>query len=532
MFWADRVQGDIKKSRKASIASDKTLIIRDEKTASGRVHVGSMRGVAIHGVISEILSEQGIQNTFLYEINDFDPMDGLPLYLDEKEYREYMGKPLYTIPSPDGKAKNFAEYFASEYIDVIEQTGFYPEYYRASELYTSGKMNEAITLALLNAETIRTIYKKVSGSVRPPDWYPLSVVCESCGKIGTTKTISFDGEEVEYECRSDQVEWARGCTHSGKISPFDGNAKLPWKVEWAAKFSVLGVDIEGAGKDHSTKGGAREIADTIAKEVYAIRPPFDIPYEFFLVGGRKMSSSKGSGSSAREIADLIPTEIFRLALLGKDPKRTVEFMPEGDTVPLLFDWYDRIAEKYFSGVTDDDARLFQFIHEPEERKEEHGSLQKRFLPRFAQIAFLSQLPHIDLEREVENMKGEALTEEDTHEIHHRARYAAQWLKEVAPEDYRFELQEEVPERALSFTAEQKNALRKVLEYIQNVKTLDGQELHTKLHDIRKEVDIEPKEFFSALYVSLLDKESGPKAGWFLSVLDKDFLEKRLGEVSV
>ncbi len=87
---------------------------------------------------------------------------------------------------------------------------------------------------------------------------------------------------MEYAC-GDFVKWAKGCGKGGAVSPFDGNAKLLWKVEWAAKFFVLGVDIEGAGKDHSTKGGAREIADRIAREVYKIEPPVNIPYEFFHV---------------------------------------------------------------------------------------------------------------------------------------------------------------------------------------------------------------------------------------------------------
>jgi len=41
---------------------------------------------------------------------------------------------------------------------------------------------------------------------------------------------------------------------------------------------------------------------------------------------------------------------------------------------------------------------------------------------------------------------------------------------------------------------------------------------------------DPKDLFSAIYLSFLGKESGPKAGWFLSVLDRKFLEKRLEEV--
>ena len=165
MFWGDAIVDKIEKNLKDRIESGKPLIIRDEKTASGRIHIGSMRGVAVHGTISEILTQRGIKNKFLYEINDFDPMDGLPVYLDEKEYGKYMGQPLYTIPSPDGKAKNFAEYFAAEFMEVIEKSGFTPEYYRASELYKSGKMNDAIATTLSHAQEIREIYKKIKKHV-------------------------------------------------------------------------------------------------------------------------------------------------------------------------------------------------------------------------------------------------------------------------------------------------------------------------------------------------------------------------------
>jgi lysyl-tRNA synthetase class I len=38
-------------------------------------------------------------------------MDGLPVYLDQEKFKPFMGKPLCNVPSPDGVAKNYAEYF-------------------------------------------------------------------------------------------------------------------------------------------------------------------------------------------------------------------------------------------------------------------------------------------------------------------------------------------------------------------------------------------------------------------------------------
>ncbi|HRY82943.1 MAG TPA: lysine--tRNA ligase [Candidatus Moranbacteria bacterium] len=526
MFWADKLIEQIKIERKEKIESGKPLIVRDEKTASGRVHIGSLRGVAIHGIVSEILNEQGIKNEYLYEINDFDPMDGLPVYLDKEKFEPHMGKPLCNVPSPDKKAKNYAEYFGEEFIRVIEEAEFRPKFYRSSELYKTGKYNEVIKLAIENAEKIRDIYKKISGSEKEEKWLPVQMICEKCGKVSTTRAYSFDGEKVKYECVEDAVKWTKGCGYSGENSPYDGNAKLPWKVEWAAKFRVVGVDIEGAGKDHSTRGGSREIADEICRKIFMHNPPFNIPYEFFQVGGKKMSSSKGAGSSSREIADLLPPELLRLLLLGKDAKKVIDFIPDGDTIPILYDTYDKMAGSYFGKEENDDTRIFKLIHANWEEK-----MKQRFLPRFSQIAFLVQMPHMDIYSEVEKIKGSSLTKEDKEEVDYRSKYARSWLLKYAPEDYKYELKEnEIPKSAKNFTEKQKEGLRKILEYVKSQKSLDGQELHSKIHEIKQEMEVEPKELFSAIYLSFLGKDRGPKVGWFLSVLDKKFLEKRLEEV--
>ncbi len=527
MYWADRKVDEIEKGLKDSLASGKEVVIRDEKTASGRVHVGSMRGVAIHAILERIMQERGHNAKFYYEINDTDPMDGLPSYLDAAEWEQHMGKQLKSIPSPDGKAANFAEYFGQEFIDVIEVSGFHPVFYRASELYDSGRMNDVITIALQNPDKIRSIYKEVSGSIKDADWLPVNVVCEQCGKIGTTKAISFDGNEVEYVCQENAVEWAKGCGHTGKVSPYDGNGALPWKVEWAAKWKVMNVEVEAAGKDHMTKGGSHDTSRRISEEVFEYKTPFAFSYEFFLVGGAKMSSSKGNASTSKEVADLVPRQIFRLAHLGKDVKQAFNFDPDGDTIPLLYDQYDRIAGMYWAGKEDDNARVFALIHADPEDKE---LLTERFLPRFSQIAFLVQMPHLNLEEEAAAMKGSALTEADLHELNERAEYARLWLQKHAAPAYRFELQETLPSSVAALTDEQKAALKLFGNKVSAVSQYDGQAIHSLLHEVKEESGLEPKEFFSALYTAFLDKDSGPKAGWFLSTLPQDFVVARMSEV--
>jgi lysyl-tRNA synthetase class I len=97
-----------------------------------------------------------------------------------------------------------------------------------------------------------------------------------------------------------------------------------------------------------------------------------------------MSSSKGKGSSAREISELMPDKIFRLALLGKDFNQQFNFDPEGDTIPVLYDQYDKLSQSYREGVRDDYSRLFEAVHEPEVGGTERQIILPEFLMRFSQ----------------------------------------------------------------------------------------------------------------------------------------------------
>lgn len=526
MFWADRIREEAEARTTPKRKSGGKIVIRDEKTLSGRVHVGSLRGVVIHGIVHEVAMEAGLPVTYLFELNDFDPMDGLPVYLDQEKFKPYMGKPLCEVPSPDGRARNYAEYFGEEFAGVITELGFTPEFYRSSDIYKSGRYNDCIRIALDNAKEIKGIYKEISGSQKTDNWLPVSVICESCGKVGTTRGIAWDGNEVTYEC-GDFVTWGKGCGHKGKVSPFDGRAKLPWKVEWAAKFTVFDVDVEGGGKDHSTRGGSRDIADAISRRVFKREPPINIPYEFFQVGGKKMSSSKGAGASSREMADLLPPKMLRFLIGSKDPNRVIEFEPEGDTMPVLYDTYDTQAKSYFVGTKDDFARAFPFYHLPSEREQ----LTPKTLPRFSLIAFLSQMPHMDPIKEIEAMESVTLDQSSKDEVELRIRYAKKWLSQYAPDNYVFEIQKELPEIAKNLELVQKDALKKIVEFLKSGNGISGETLHAKLHEIKAELPIDPKLLFSAIYLTVLGRTSGPKAGWFLSVLDRDFLIRRFEEAS-
>ncbi|MCX6786703.1 MAG: lysine--tRNA ligase [Candidatus Kaiserbacteria bacterium] len=521
MLWADRIASEIRNTCKPR--NGKTFLVRDEKTLSGRVHVGSMRSVAVHGLVSEVLVEYGIANKFQFELNDFDDFDSIPSYLDIEKYTEHLGKPLYAVPSPEAGFANYAEYFGAEFIEVHKKAGFTPNYYRATELYRSGKMDSFIKIALERASDIRRILKDVSGSEKDEKWLPISVVCENCSKLKTTRAYDFDGETIGYTC--DQTPYGSiACGHTGRVAPWGGAGKLFWKVDWAAKWVAQGVDIEGGGKDHSTKGGSRDVANHICREIFNTEPPFDIPYEFFLVGGKKMSSSKGHGSSAKDMCDLFPPQIFRLALIGKDIREQIDIDPSGESVPRLFDWYDELGTGVREGKADDYSRLFALCELPENR----AAFIAPWQMRFREVAFIVQMPHLSLIDEATRAKGTELTEDEEAALQERAKYAKFWLTTYAPEEFKYELQKEMPEVELSGV--QKKALASLADFVQGEER-SGEEIHARLHEMKTEIPIQPKELFQALYRIFLNRDSGPKAGWFLAGLPRDFVLGRLKTIN-
>lgn len=507
MFWADSIAQEVKK-RKLPLEW-----VDDMKTPSGRIHVGGLRAVTTHDIVYKALVDAGVKARFTYVFDNHDPMDGLPTYLDQEKYEKYLGVPLFMIPSPDGKAKNFAQYYAKEFEHGFNRIGCFPEIIWGTDLYYSGKMNEGIKKVLYNAEKIRNIYGDLYKKTIPSDWYPFNAYCPVCNKVSTTKVTDWDGKEVTFECRFDAVKWTKGCGYKGKISPFASkdkiNGKIPWKVEWAVKWQAIGITVEGAGKDHMTKGGSHDLAKRVAEEVLKYPTPYAFAHEFFLVGGKKMSSSKGTGISVGELLDMLPPQLVRFLIAKTKLNQAINFDPaEGNTIPTLFDEYQKAADAYYNKTNEDVARIFEFS--------QIDDVKKPPTVRFSVLAQWIQMPNME-----EEIKKEGLVE--------WAKYAKIWVEKYAPESEKFNVQKEIPLAARSLSNEQKTFLKKVAG--ESTKDWDPEEFQKHLYELVKEQGLLSKDAFSAIYLSLLGKNHGPKAAWLILSLDKEFVKNRFMGVS-
>nr|VFJ75468.1 MAG: lysyl-tRNA synthetase, class I [Candidatus Kentron sp. FW] len=503
-----------------SLKKDQYQVINDSKTPSGRVHVGSLRGVLIHDAVYREMKSRDLPGIYLYGIDDYDPMDGLPADAPE-DTRKHMGKPLCNIPAPEGSgATDMADHYISEFLAVFRELDVGARIYRMRDVYRGGLFNEAIDTILRNAHKVRAIYEDISGARRPDYWHPFQVVCENCGRIGTTEVFSFDGNKVGYHCKPDLVTWARGCDYRGEISPFDGNGKLPWKLEWAAKWHEFGITIEGAGKDHCTKGGSRDVAGRISREVFGEEAPRNIPYEFFLVQGAKMSSSKGLGSSARDMADFLPPEILRFLMVRTDPKKAVNFSTDGAYMLKTFNEHDRLLDRFSQGsATADQASLL--------RVSELDSSLSAYTPvSFQLITSLLQIPHVDLRATIRSRMGREPTPEESRHIEARIKAAAYWLANIASDEDKFELQETCPPIAGENSPAQRYFIATLKDRLPSI---DWEEdpLQTAIFDSARLTPLPAKAAFEAIYRLFLAKTDGPRAGALLSYLARDFVMERL-----
>lgn len=527
MFWADELAARLTGPQ----------VVNDSKTPSGTVHVGSLRGPVILDVIVRALRAHDLPTTLLYGVDDLDPMDAQAMLTPDATER-WMGAPLANVPDPVGDCHpSYARHFAALFIDTFAGLGIHPDrYYWMSEIYRTGEVDPFIRTALDGAEVVRDIYRRVSHVERPAGWLPVHVICPTCGKVGTTLARDWDGETVAFECLPDLVTWASGCSTTGRIAPFGGAAKLPWNLDWAVQWSMFGVTVEPCGKDLATAGGSRDRSDAIAREVFDREPPLNFPYEFLNIGGRKMSSSKGRGAAAHEIAEVVPAEQLRLLMVRPRPNHAIEFDPDGtDAIPRLFDESDRIAaatagREVKGELPSDHERVFAAsLVDP---NADLPGMAAAYRPPFAHLALLLQVPGVDLRARVEAEKGEPLTELEVRILDERTDAARGWLDLYAPERVKIVVQRDaLPRAAAGLETDQRHALVALADAVTGMPAWDGESLQAAIFEAARIAGIPAGRMFAALYLSFLGQPSGPRAGWLLASLPQDFVADRLRAAS-
>jgi lysyl-tRNA synthetase class 1 len=506
MQWLDKVVDEVNSKH-----PEGEVIVSSGVSPSGKYHLGTLREVLTAEVIAVELRRRGRAARHIHVVDDLDVFRKIPAGLPEN-YKQHLGKPLCDIPAPDGSDRSYADYYLADLLAAADKLKLEMEVFRSHEKYRDGFFVPAIEQTLGNVAQVRKILEEVSGSKLDQNWSPVQILEDGYLKNRQFVSLERKNQSIIYKDVADQPQ---------TISYADGQVKLNWRVDWPARWWLLHVTVEPFGRDHATKGGSYETGAAIVKDIFGAPAPIPVPYEFINRAGqtKKMSKSAGDTVTLEELLQLMPAEMVWFFVLRFAPDKLL-FFDDGVGMVRLFDEFGELLAK------------------PDKSEQEHHLLDLCLKSGATQT--VSSVPFSHLVASYQSaLRDPAKTLEIISRTEHGDTVKAQaevitrelsfidnWLNTKAPEELKFNLADSVD--ATEFSDQEKSYLsRLAAEVDQAPADADGEWFHKAIYKFKESDNLTPQQLFSPLYRALINKEQGPRAGWFLSILARDWLVKRL-----
>ena len=507
MNWLNSIADELERRH-----PDGEVIVSSGVSPSGKYHLGTLREVMTAEVIARELRLRGRQTRHIHVVDDLDVFRKVPAGIPE-EYSQYLGWPLCDIPAPDGsEAASYADYYLQDLLTAIDSLHMDIEVLRAHEQYRSGAYTASIEKALSGRDVIKDVLEEISGRQLNDDWTPVQVVEDGFLKSRPIINVDTAQKTVSYTDRDGQPRQAA----------YDkGEVKMDWRIDWPARWWHLGVDAEPFGRDHATKGGSYDTGAEIIRRAYAAEPPLPVPYNFVNCTGdtKKMSKSAGDTITAVELLRMLPAEVVWFFLLRYAPDKQL-FFDEGPTLMRLVDEFGELLSK--ADATEAEQQLLRLCM--------YGVDQ----PTVSRVPFTllvdsyqAALKDVDKTLEIIGRTGYGeVAKQDGDTIRRELVFIGEWLQHRAPSDIKFEVVERVADT--DFSEQQKSFMSALADAISHGPSdADGAWFHEAIYGLRDSSGMAPKELFSTLYQAIIGKNQGPRAGWFLSILPRDWLIARL-----
>ncbi len=267
-----------------------------------------------------------------------DDMDGLRKVPDnvpnKQVLSEKLGHPLTRIPDPFGKFESFAHHNNAMLREFLDRFGFEYEFVSASDRYNSGQFDDALKNVLRRFDAIMEIMLPTLREERRRTYSPVLPISEKTGEVLQVPVQVVDAESglVRFEDQGEVVVQ----------SVLGGKSKLQWKVDWAMRWTALGVDYEMCGKD---------LTDSVTQsaritQVLGGKRPEGLIYELFLdENGEKISKSKGNGLTIEQWLEYGSEESLGFYLY-REPKSAKSL--HGGVIPRAVDEYWQFRERLVS----------------------------------------------------------------------------------------------------------------------------------------------------------------------------------------
>ena len=311
---------------------------------SGLPHIGTFGEVVRTSMVRHAFQTMSDIPTRLFAFSD--DMDGLRKVPDNVPNQEMMakfvgdkqrtfGSPLTSVPDPFDKYESFGHHNNAMLRGFLDSFGFEYEFQSSTDWYGSGRFDPTLLKVLQNYDAIMKIVLKELREQRRATYSPFLPI-----RVRDGRKQVLEVPAVEIHPERGTVVFQDEVEGKFEVPVTGGNCKLQWRVDWAMRWTALGVDYEMSGKDliDSVKLGSQ-----ICRRLGG-RPPEGFTYELFLdENGEKISKSKGNGLTVEEWLRYGPPESLSLFMFNspKSAKR-LHF----DVIPRQVDDYLSFLKRY------------------------------------------------------------------------------------------------------------------------------------------------------------------------------------------
>ncbi|MGP8124331.1 MAG: lysine--tRNA ligase [Nitrososphaerales archaeon] len=499
--WLDKVARDTLAREKALGRTLKLVRVESGLGASGLPHIGSV-GDAIRSFgVKLALETAGYKSELIAYSDDFDGLRkvpaGFPAWL-----KDYIAHPVSRIPDPFDCHASYAEHVGFLLRDSLDKLGIEYTFQSGTEAYKSGLLNDQIRLILSRSKSIGKKINQLVGQSKYEENLPYTVVCDQCDRIYTTKTLSFNPRKdtVHYRCEGTELgdKLLKGCGHEGEAKISEGNGKLMWKVEFAARWAAFDIRFEAYGKELTD---SVKINDWVAEYALKQPPPFHARYELFQdKSGRKISKSVGNLVTPSEWLEYASPESLRLLMYKRIVgARSVSL----EDIPVYMEDFDDLEEHYFSKVRDTNPMketrlrgLYEYAVLLKVPKAKGMHVPYRLLSQLAAVAPKGS----EQEYVVKRLVAYGMVGGSTPELTKRILWASKWAgREGRPSG-----------RPVEVSPKARTALREFAGAIEKLSQPDA--IQNAAFEAIKRNRLKPGDFFPVVYSILLGSDRGPRLG--------------------
>ena len=523
LFWADKIAAKIVSRDKFRFVDKKIPefsehTVKTSASISGVLHIGRLSDTVRGASVNRALIDAGVKSKLIWVAEDMDPLRKVPEGVP-KSYEKYIGVPVSQVPDPSGCHDSYAEHHTDDYFQVLDKFVFEEmEKYSMQDEYRKGSFNEFIKKILKDTATVIEIQNKHRTNPLKKGWRPWTPICANCNKIITPRVRLTVDSKIAYVCQDYAFETvtATGCGHKGEADPLKDQGKLVWKSEWAAQWAKWKIVTEGAGKEYQVPNSAFWINAEIVEKILGFPAPEPIFYEHIMIDGVKMSASLGNVIYPKDWLKVASPELMRY-FYNKRLMMTRSF--SWKDLPNLYDEYDDAARVFSGKEKIENEKESEHIKRMFEISNNRENQDKPLEMSFSHATMLAQTFSEDKKIFSSLKRTRQYDQNLEKELLDRIAKADEWVKRYAPEELKFEVKKEVPDRVREkLSQQQQRALKKFADILKS-KPWKEKELFNEIYELTKKEKIKPKDFFQAAYLVLLEKEKGPRLVPFVLSLE-------------